>query len=140
MLGKVARLFTIRTRWEAYLVIYAIAVGATSRGFLYVEQYPGPGGWLLFAACTGVVFMAGAKLLDMTRKDSGTRRRRSDLALAGSMTAVPLAAGGPASELTGERGALFQQDIGANLDAEPRNGGADVRVDKGGVGATGNAW
>jgi hypothetical protein len=67
MLRKIARLFVIRTRWEAYLVIYAIAVGSISRGIHYLEQYPGAGGWLLFAACTGVVFVAGAKLLDATR-------------------------------------------------------------------------
>ena len=67
MLRKIARLFVIRTRWEAYLVIYAIAVGAITRGLHYLDQYPGLGGWLLFATCTGVVFVAGAKLLDATR-------------------------------------------------------------------------
>jgi hypothetical protein len=30
----------------------------------YLEMYPGFGGWLLALACTGVVFVAGAKLLD----------------------------------------------------------------------------
>ena len=67
MLRKIARLFVIRSRLEAYAVIYAIAVGAITRGFQYVDRYPGIGGWLLFAACTGVVFVAGAKLLDATR-------------------------------------------------------------------------
>jgi hypothetical protein len=67
MLRKLARLFVIKTRWEAYAVIYAIAVAATQRGFHYVDLYPGVGGWLLFLACTGVVFVAGAKLLDATR-------------------------------------------------------------------------
>jgi hypothetical protein len=67
MLRKIARLFVIKTRWEAYAVIYAIAVAATERGFHFVIRYPGVGGWLLFAACTGVVFVAGAKLLDATR-------------------------------------------------------------------------
>jgi hypothetical protein len=70
MLRKLARLFVIRTRIEAYAVIYAIAMGATSRGLHYVDQYPGAGGWLLFAACTAVVFVAGAKLLDGTRPTS----------------------------------------------------------------------
>ena len=79
MLRRFGRLFVIKTRWEAYAVIYALALGAVDRGFHYVDRYPGAGGWLLFAACTGVVFMAGAKLLDMTRKDSGARRRRGDL-------------------------------------------------------------
>jgi hypothetical protein len=78
MIRKLARLFTIKTRWEAYLVIYAIAVGAVTRGFLYLDQYPGWGGSLLFAACTGVVFVAGAKLLDATRPPAhrgGTMQR-----------------------------------------------------------------
>ena len=67
MLRKLGRLFTIKTRWEAWLVIYAIALGAVERGRLYLETYPGFGGWLLAAACTGVVFIAGAKRLDSVR-------------------------------------------------------------------------
>ncbi len=79
MWKRIGRLFVIKTRFEACAVIYALAVGAVTRGLVYLEQYPGPGGWLLFAACTGAVFMAGAKILEITRKDSGCRRRRSDL-------------------------------------------------------------
>jgi hypothetical protein len=67
MLRKVGRLFTIKTRWEAWLVIYAIALGAVERGRLYLENYPGFQGWLLAFACTGVVFVAGGKLLDTVR-------------------------------------------------------------------------
>ena len=67
MLKRVARLFTIKTRTEAWLIIYAIAVGAVERGRHYLETYPGTGGWLLALACTGVVFLAGAKLLDSVR-------------------------------------------------------------------------
>src|SRR3954451_8582842 len=67
MLRKVGRLFTIKTRAEAWLVTYAIALGATERGRLYLETYPGWGGWLLAVACTGVVFLAGGKLLDSVR-------------------------------------------------------------------------
>ena len=59
MLKKIGRLFTIKTRFEAWLVIYAIALGAVERGRLYLHTYPGWGGWLLAAACTGVVFIAG---------------------------------------------------------------------------------
>ena len=80
MIRRLGRLFVIKTRWEAILVIYALALGAVERGIQYVERFPGIGGWLLFAACTGVVFMAGAKLLDMTRADIGERRRKSDVA------------------------------------------------------------
>ena len=67
MLRKIGRLFTIKTRWEAWLVIYAIAVGAVERGRHYLEVYPGWQGWMLAIACTGVVFLAGAKLLDSVR-------------------------------------------------------------------------
>jgi len=66
-LRKIGRLFQIKTRFEAWLVIYAIALGAVERGRHYLETYPGWGGWLLAAACTGVVFVAGAKLLDSVR-------------------------------------------------------------------------
>lgn len=79
MLKKIARLFIIKTRFEAMAVIYALALGAVTRGLDYLDQYPGVTGWLLFAACTGAVFMAGAKILDATRPDKGLRRRRSDL-------------------------------------------------------------
>jgi hypothetical protein len=37
------------------------------RGRHYLDVYPGFGGWLLALACTGVVFVAGAKLLDSVR-------------------------------------------------------------------------
>jgi hypothetical protein len=67
MLRKLGRLFTIKTRLEAWLVIYAIALGAVERGRLYLETYPGWGGVLLALACTGVVFIAGAKLLDSVK-------------------------------------------------------------------------
>jgi hypothetical protein len=67
MLQKIGRLFTIKTRLEAWLVIYAIALGAVERGRHYLEAYPGWGGWMLALACTGVVFIAGGKLLDSVR-------------------------------------------------------------------------
>ena len=67
MFKKIGRLFTIKTRFEAWLVIYAIALGAVERGRVYLETYPGWGGWLLAIACTGVVFVAGAKLLDSVK-------------------------------------------------------------------------
>lgn len=67
MLKKIGRLFTIKTRFEAWLVIYAIALGAVERGQHYLATYPGLGGWLLAIACTGVVFVAGGKLLDSVK-------------------------------------------------------------------------
>src|SRR5437868_13671169 len=66
-LRKVGRLFQIKTRFEAWLVISAIALGAVERGRHYLDTYPGSGGWLLAAACTGVVFVAGGKLLDSVK-------------------------------------------------------------------------
>ena len=67
MLKKLGRLFIIKTRFEAWLVIYAIALGAVERGRTYLDIYPGFGGYLLFLACTGVVFVAGGKLLDSVK-------------------------------------------------------------------------
>ena len=78
MLRLLKRAFTIKTRWEAWAVTYAIAVGAADRGLHYVAQFPGWVGWMFFAACVTVVFMVGGRLLDMTRKDAGQRRRKSD--------------------------------------------------------------
>lgn len=64
MLSRIKRLFTIKTRFEAFMVIYALGVGSVDRGMHYLEQYPGVGGWLMFAACSVAVFMAGARILD----------------------------------------------------------------------------
>lgn len=78
MLRGIKRLFVIKTRFEAMAVIYALALGAVDRGFHYVARFPGWGGWLLFLACTGTIFLAGGKLMELTRKDAGPRRRKSD--------------------------------------------------------------
>jgi hypothetical protein len=69
MLRKIGRLFQIKTPFEAYLIIYALALGAVERGSIYLQQYPGWGGKLLFLACTGAVFMAGAKILDCIKHE-----------------------------------------------------------------------
>lgn len=69
MLRKIKRLFTIRTRVEAFLIIYALALGAVERGSAYLTEYPGLGGKLLFLACTGAVFLGGAKILDCLRHE-----------------------------------------------------------------------
>ena len=73
MLRKVKRLFVIKTRIEAYLIIYALALGATTRGATYLTTFPGYGGWLLFLACTGAVFLAGAKILDCLKYERAER-------------------------------------------------------------------
>ena len=73
MLNKIARLFVIKSRWEAFLIIYALALGATERGTHYLHQFPGYGGYLLFFACTGSVFMAGAKILDCLKHEQAAK-------------------------------------------------------------------
>jgi len=75
MLSKIARLFTIKTRFEAFVLIYALALGATTRGLHYVENYPGAWGYGLFLACTGAVFLAGAKILDCLRYERASPER-----------------------------------------------------------------
>lgn len=67
MLKRLGRLFVIKTRFEAYAVTYAIAVGAVERGRHYLDVFPGTFGLVMAALCTGVVFLAGAKLLDSVR-------------------------------------------------------------------------
>ncbi len=46
------------------MLIYAIAVGAVERGLSYLHRFPGSPGWVMFGACTLVVFMAGGKIID----------------------------------------------------------------------------
>ena len=70
MLTKIARLFVIKTKFEAFLVIYGLGVGATERGVHYVQQYPGIGGWMLFGVCPIAVFMAGARILDSIERQA----------------------------------------------------------------------
>jgi len=69
MLKKIKRLFIIKTPIEAYLIIYALALGSAERGRVYLTQFPGLGGKLLFLACSGAVFMAGAKILDCLKHE-----------------------------------------------------------------------
>lgn len=82
MLKKIGRLFVIKTKLEACLIIYALAVGAMARGMVYLDQYPGTGGVLLLLACTGSVFLAGAKIFDCIRLENR-------LALADASGALP---------------------------------------------------
>ena len=77
MLRKIGRLFVIKTRWEAYLIIYALALGAMTRGAHYTLQFPGIGGYLLWAATAGAVFLGGAKILDAIRYEQEARERET---------------------------------------------------------------
>ncbi|MBU1255064.1 hypothetical protein Q9K01_09610 [Qipengyuania sp. DY56-A-20] len=74
MLRRIKRLFVIKTRFEAYLIIFALALGAMTRGVQYTVQYPGIGGYLLWAATAGAVFLGGAKILDAIRYEQAARR------------------------------------------------------------------
>ena len=78
MLRKIARLFMIKTRLEAFAVIYALAVGAVGRGYHYMDVYPGLPGYLFFAACSAAVFMAGGKILDTTQRSRKGGEERRD--------------------------------------------------------------
>ena len=70
MWTKITRLFVIKNKFEAFAVIYALALGAVERGIHYLDQYPGFGGWLLFAVCPIAVFMAGARILDSVERNA----------------------------------------------------------------------
>ena len=73
MFRKLGRLFVIKTRLEAFMIIYALALGAVERGSVYLVRFPGIGGKLLFLACTGAVFMAGGKILDCIKHEKAER-------------------------------------------------------------------
>ena len=70
MIRRFARLFVIKTKFEAFLVIYAIACGAIDRGIHLMNQYPGMGGRMLLALSPIVVFMAGARILDSVEREA----------------------------------------------------------------------
>jgi hypothetical protein len=69
LLRKIGRLFVIKNRFEASAIIYALALGSAERGQIYLAQYPGFGGKLLFLASCVAVFMAGAKIMDAMRHE-----------------------------------------------------------------------
>jgi len=63
-MNKIKRLFTIKTKFEAFLAIYAMAVGATARGMHYLDDYPGFGGELMFFVCCSAVMVVGGLMID----------------------------------------------------------------------------
>ena len=80
MLRKLGRLFVIKNRFEAFLIIYALALGSCARGMAYLDEYPGFGGQLLFLATTGAVFLAGAKILDCIKLEREVALLRGEVA------------------------------------------------------------
>ncbi len=73
MLKRIGRLFTIKTKFEAFVVIYGLALGTVERGVHYLDQYPGWVGRILFAVCPIAVFMAGARILDSLDREARER-------------------------------------------------------------------
>lgn len=61
---KLARLFTIKTKLEVFLITYALGLGAAERGKDYMVQYPGNIGNVFFGLCSVAVFIAAAKMLE----------------------------------------------------------------------------
>lgn len=79
MLKKIGRLFIIKNRFEAFVIIYALALGATARGSAYLTQYPGWPGKMLFLAATGAVFLAGAAILDSLKAKKELEELRAEV-------------------------------------------------------------
>jgi hypothetical protein len=75
---KIARLFIIKNRIEAFAIIYALALGGAERGKHYLDTWPGYQGKLLFAAAMVAVFMAGAKILDALKYERTTQKPTAD--------------------------------------------------------------
>jgi len=53
----------IKTKFEVYLITFALALGSTKRGEDYLLQYPGKLGWVFYILTCGAVFLAAAKML-----------------------------------------------------------------------------
>jgi hypothetical protein len=64
------------------VITYAIAVGAVERGRHYMEVLPGWPGWTFAILCTGVVFLAGARLLDSVKPVAAVAARPTSHAAA----------------------------------------------------------
>lgn len=73
MWKRIGRLFIIKTKFEAFVVIYGLGLGAVERGMHYIDQYPGWQGKLLFCVCPIAVFMAGARILDSVERERRDR-------------------------------------------------------------------
>ncbi|MGJ3649936.1 hypothetical protein ACLB0R_15880 [Sphingomonas sp. GlSt437] len=69
MIRNLAKLFIIKSKFEAFLVIYGLGTGAVERGVHYLHQYPGIGGKMLFCLTPVAVFMAGARILDSLERE-----------------------------------------------------------------------
>lgn len=80
MLRKIGRLFVIKNRVEAFAIIYALALGATNRGLVYLESFPPYWGEALFLAACLAVLMAGAAILDSLKAKKELEALRAQVA------------------------------------------------------------
>ena len=80
MLSKIARLFVIKNRFEAFAIIYALALGATNRGLVYLETMPPYWGEALFLAACLAVLMGGAAILDSLKTKNELAELKAQLA------------------------------------------------------------
>lgn len=64
---NIASLFILKNGFEAGIVIYALGLGASLRGFEYLASYPGVLGYMLLGACLATVLIAGASIVDGVR-------------------------------------------------------------------------
>ena len=82
MLNKIGRLFVIKNRFEAFAIIYALALGATNRGYAYLERFPPYWGEALFLAACLAVLMGGAAILDSLKTKNELEELKAKLAAA----------------------------------------------------------
>ena len=80
MLRKIGRLFIIKNRFEAFAIIYALALGAMTRGVHYLETFPPYWAEALFLATSGAVFLGGAKILDAIKLEKEVAELRAQIA------------------------------------------------------------
>ena len=67
MFYRASRLFVIKNKIEAAVIIMALTDGAVERGTHYLALYHGAMGKALFGACLLAVFMAGGRIFDGVR-------------------------------------------------------------------------
>ena len=82
MLRKIGRLFVIKNRFEAFAIIYALALGATNRGLVYLDTFPPYWGEALFLAACCAVLMGGAAILDSLKTKNEVEELKVQLASA----------------------------------------------------------
>ncbi len=74
-MDRIRRLFTIKTKFEAFLAIYAMAMGATARGVHYIEPIiPAPAAKLLFLCCCLAAIVVGGLMHGRRRAQAGLHR------------------------------------------------------------------